>query len=144
MKRSQTEAYLSFPGRTSCFTHAVSQAWKYLSFTPNCPSFEDQLRQHVLQETLCTDCVSALLSCCELLSGHGLVNSSLYPHWTQKWHPRVVWRRTEQERSEGRKGERRPYFCRWKGLRRAKAVVRWQVSLEVVSSLSGAVCEQRQ
>ncbi|CAI9152229.1 unnamed protein product [Rangifer tarandus platyrhynchus] len=31
MKRSQTEAYLSFPGQTSCFTHAVSQAWKCLS-----------------------------------------------------------------------------------------------------------------
>lgn len=38
----------------------------------------------------------------------------------------------------------RPWFCWQKGLRKAKAVVRWQVSLEVVSFPSGVVCEQGQ
>ena len=38
----------------------------------------------------------------------------------------------------------RPEFCWWKGLRKAKAVVRWQVSLEAVSVPSGAVCAQGQ
>lgn len=52
-------------------------------------------------------------------------------------------RRKKGVNEEG-KERGRPWFCWQKGLRKAKAVVRWQVSLEVVSFPSGVVCEQGQ